>query len=63
MYLLKIWGFSYNLVEYIDKCCEIRKPMSDIEDSIKEKYGMTHTINDGYIRFLSKLKSNSCHNL
>ena len=55
MYLLKIWRFSYNLVEYIDKCCEIRKPMSDIEDSIKEKYGMTHTINDGYIRFFKRI--------
>lgn len=28
--------------------------MSDIEDSIKEKYGMTHTINDGYIRFFKQ---------
>lgn len=26
--------------------------MSDIENSIKEVYGVTHTINNHYIRFL-----------
>ena len=33
--------------------------MSDIEDSIKDSikeiYGMTHTINNGYIRFFKQI--------